>query len=58
VADWASALAVFPARTVQVLTSVAPFQLAYTTEPPAGFTRAATAGWSVGSPVQAAVKAR
>ena len=43
-----SALPVLPARTVQVLTSVAPFQLAYTTEPPAGLTRAATAGLSVG----------
>jgi hypothetical protein len=55
---WASAFAFFPASTVQVFTSVAPFQLAYTTEPPAGFTRAAAAGSSVGCPVQAAVKAR
>jgi hypothetical protein len=31
--------------------SVDPFQLAYTTEPPAGFTRAATAGLSAGWPV-------
>ena len=54
----ASAPAVCPASTVQVLTSVAPFQLAYTTEPPAGFTRAAAAGSSVGCPVQAAEKAR
>lgn len=38
--------------------SVDPFQLAYTTEPPAGFTRAATAGLSAGWPVQSAVKAR
>ena len=54
----ASAPAVVPASTVQVFTSVAPFQLAYTTEPPAGLTRAAAAGWSVGCPVQAAEKAR
>src|SRR5579859_5143797 len=54
----ASAFGVFPAPTVQVFTSVAPFQLAYTTEPPAGFTRAAAAGSSAGCPVQAAVKAR
>ena len=44
----ASVLAVDPASTVQLSTSVAPFQLAYTTEPPAGFTRAAAAGLSVG----------
>jgi len=56
--DLASASVVLPASTVQVFTSVAPFQLAYTTEPPAGFTRAAAAGLSVGCPVQAAVKAR
>ena len=54
----ASASAVFPASTVQVFTSVAPFQLAYTTEPPAGFARAAAAGLSAGCAVQAAVKAR
>ena len=54
----ASAPAVVPASTVQVFTSVAPFQLAYTTEPPAGFTRAAAAGLSVGCPVQAAVNTR
>ena len=55
---WDSAPAVFPADTFQVATPVAPFQLAYTTEPPAGFTRAAAAGLSVGCPVHAAVKAR
>ena len=38
--------------------SVDPFQLAYTTEPPAGLIRAATAGLSAGWPVQSAVKAR
>jgi hypothetical protein len=54
----ASAPAVLEASTVHVATSVAPFQLAYTTELPAGFTRAAAAGLSVGCPVQAAVKAR
>jgi enoyl-CoA hydratase/carnithine racemase len=54
----ASAPAVVPARTVQVSSSVAPFQLAYTTEPPAGLTRAATAGLSAGWPAQSAVKAR
>ena len=54
----ASAPAVVPARTVHVSSSVAPFQLAYTTEPPAGFTRAATAGLSTGWPVQSAVKTR
>src|SRR6185437_12316699 len=54
----ASAPAVVPARTVHVSSSVAPFQLAYTTKPPAGFTRAATAGLSAGWPAQSAVKAR
>ena len=52
----ASASAVFPASTVQVFGR--PVQLAYTTEPPAGFARAAAAGLSVGCAVQAAVKAR
>ena len=51
-------MGVFPASTVQLFTWVEPFQLAYTTEPPVGLTRAAAAGWSVGCPVQAADRTR
>ena len=55
---WASLFGLVPASTVQLATWVAPFQLAYTTKPPAGFTRAATAGLPAGWPAQSAVKAR
>ncbi|HLI40585.1 MAG TPA: hypothetical protein VKV35_02945 [Streptosporangiaceae bacterium] len=53
-----SPVAVGPASTVQPSSSVAPFQLAYTTEPPAWLTRAATAGRSAGRPAQSAANTR
>ena len=55
---WVSAAAVLPASTVQLSSSVAPFQLAYDGGPARLVHPGRERGLSVGWPVQSAVKAR